>query len=175
MRKIVSTLFLVLIFSGIQLEAQNFVTLKAGETTQINSIAVSYIAAIKKTKKGEDLYRITVSITNRGGDFQQIFSRATRIFRKTVNNALAYFQFVNATGRAFSATSGKLYAQPLTIEVPYKCRKSPPPVDKKKDPYNYYVRPYIIGTQFQSGTTLTGTYNIRVLQGVTPIVRVMIR
>ncbi|GMT45938.1 MAG: hypothetical protein IEMM0006_1770 [bacterium] len=175
MRKFVSTLFLVLIFSGVQLEAQNFVTLKAGKTTQINNIAVSYIAAIKKTKKGEDLYRVTISITNRGGVFQRIFSRAVKTFRKTDNNALAYFQFVNATGRAFSAISGKLYAQPLTIEMPYKCRKCPPPADKKKDLYNHYVKSYIIGTQFQSGTTLTGTYNIRVSRGVTPVVRVMIR
>jgi len=175
MRKIVSTLFLVLIFSGVQLEAQDFVTLKAGKTTQINNIAVSYIAAIKKTKNGEDLYRVTVSVTNRGSVFQRLFSMATRIFRKTDNNALAYFQFVNATGRAFSAVSAKLYAQPLTIDVPYKCRKCPPPVDKKKDLYNHHVRPYIIGTQFQSGTTLTGTYHIRVSRGATPVVRVMIR
>ncbi len=168
-------MFLVLLFTGMQLEAQQFVNLKAGKNTQINGISVSYIAARKKTKKGEDYYRITVSVTNRGADYMQLFSEASKTFSKTNHNALAYFQFVNATGRGLSATSGKLYARPLTMPVPYKCKKCPPPADSKEDPYNHYVSTYYIGMQFQSGATISHTYNTRVHEGVVPVVRVMIR
>ncbi len=175
MKKFTSFLFLVLFFTGMRLEAQQFVTLKVGKTTQINGISVNYIAAKKKTRKGEDHYRITISITNTGREYQQLFSKASRTFNKIGHPALAYFQFVNATGRGFSAISGKLYAHPLTIEVPYKSKKCPPPADSKEDPYNHYVGTYYIGMQFQSGTTLTGVYSVRVTEGTKPIVRVMIQ
>jgi len=175
MKKLILSLFFVSFFAGIQLEAQQFVNLKAVKTTQINGISVSYIAAFRKTKKGEDYYRITVSITNNGADYRQIFSEASRTFTKISHNALAYFQFVNATGRGFSAISGKLYARPLTIAVPYKTKKCPPPADSKEDPYNHYVDTYYIGMQFPSGETITKSYSCRVPEGTIPAVRVMIQ
>ncbi len=175
MKKFILSLFLVSFFAGMQLEAQQFVTLRAAKATQINGISVSYIAAIRKTKKGEDYYRVTVSITNNGGNIQQIFSEASKVFTKIGHNALAYFQFVNATGRGFSAVSGKLFARPLTIAVPYKTKKCPPPADRKEDPYNHYIVTYYIGMQFQRGATITRAYNIRVPEGTNPVVRVMIR
>lgn len=176
MKKFTLSLFVVLLFAALSSEAQQFVILKAGKTTQINGISVSYIAALRKSKKGEDYYRITVSITNNGGDYQQLFSEASRTFTKSNHNALAYFQFVNATGRGFSATSGKLYARPLTMAVPVKCKKCPPPpADSKKDPYNHYVLTYYVGMQFRSGSTITRSYSTRVPEGVVPVVRVMIR
>jgi hypothetical protein len=175
MKKFILSLFLVSFFAGMQLEAQQFVVLKAGKTTQINGISVSYIAAIRKTKKGEDYYRATVSITNNGGDYQQLFSEASKVFTKIGHNALAFFQFVNATGRGFSAVSGKLYARPLTIVVPYKSKKCPPPTDSKEDPYNHYVETYYIGMQFPSGATISKSFSSRVPEGVVPVVRVMIR
>ena len=175
MKKFILSLFLALFFAGLRVEAQQFVTLNAGKSTLINGISASYIAIKKKSKKGEDYYRVTVSITNNGNDFQQLFSEASRTFTKTDHNPLAYFQFVNATGRGLSATSAKLYARPLTIAVPYKCKKCPPPADSKEDPYNYYVSTYYIGMQFRRGSTLSGTYGIRVPEGQTPVVRVMIQ
>ncbi len=175
MKKFTLSLFLILFFIGTQVEAQQFVTLQAGKTTQINDISASYIVAKKKTRKGEDYYRVTVSITNNGGNYQQIFSEASKVFTKIGHNALAHFQFVNATGRGFSAVAGKLYARPLTIAVPYKTKKCPPPTDSKEDPYNHYIATYYIGMQFQSGATITHTYSIRVPEGANPVVRVMIR
>ncbi len=174
MKKFILSLFLVSFFAGMQLEAQQFVTLRAAKATQINGISASYIAALRKSKKGEDFYRVTVSITNNGGDVQQIFSEASKVFTKIGHNALAYFQFVNATGRGFSAVSGKLYARPLTIMVPYKTKKCPPPTDSKEDPYNHYVETYFIGMQFPSGATISKSFSIRVQEGVIPVVRVMI-
>jgi len=174
MNKFILSLFLVSFFAGMQLEAQQFVNLKAGKTTQINGISVSYIAAIRKTKKGEDYYRITVSITNNGNNHQQLFSEASKVFTKIGHDPLAYFQFVNATGRGFSAVSGKLYAGPLTIAVPYKTKKCPPPADSKEDPYNHYVETYFIGMQFPNGTTISKSFSIRVPEGVVPVVRAML-
>mgnify|MGYP000022345448 CR=1 FL=1 len=174
MKKFILSLFLISFFAGMQLEAQQFVTLRAGKATQINGVSASYITAIRKTKKGEDYYRVTVSITNNGGDVQQIFSEASRVYTKIGHTALAYFQFVNATGRGFSAVSGKLFARPLTIVVPYKSKKCPPPADSKEDPYNHYVETYYIGMQFPSGATISKSFSIRVPEGVVPVVRVML-
>ncbi len=176
MKNFTLALLLVSFFSGMQAEAQQFIRLTAGKNTQINNMSVSYIAALRKSRKGEDYYRITVSVTNNGADYLQLFPRAVKTYVKTGHSALAYFQFVNATGRGFSATSGKLYARPLTMVVPFKCKKCPPPPpNSKKDPYNHYVSTYIIGTQFRNGSTLSHSYNIRVPQGVVPVVRVMVR
>lgn len=175
MKRFILSLFLVSFFAVIQLEAQQFVILSAAKTTQINGISASYIAAIRKTKKGEDYYRVTVSITNDGGNIQQLFSEASKVFTKIGHNALAYFQFVNATGRGFSAVSGKLFARPLTILVPYKSKKCPPPTNSKEDPYNHHIETYFIGMQFPSGATISKSYSIRVPEGVIPVVRVMIR
>jgi len=175
MKKFTLSFFVILLFAGMQLEAQQFVVLKAGKTTQINGVSASYIAALKKTKKGTDYYRVTVSITNNGSDFQQLFSEASLTFTRLDHQPLAYFQFVNATGRGLSATSGKLYARPMTMQVPYKCKKCPPPKDSKEDPYNHYVATYYVGTQFRSGSTISRTFDIRVTEGTIPVVRVMIQ
>ncbi len=175
MNKFILSLFLISFFAGVHLEAQQFVTLKAGKNTQINGFTASYIAALKKSKKGADYYRVTVSITNNSNDYMQLFTEASSTFEKTNHNALAYFQFVNATGRGLSATSGKLYARPLTMQVPYKCKKCPPPTDPKEDPYNHYINTYYIGTQFRNGFTISHSFDIRVKQGTIPVVRVMVQ
>ncbi len=173
MKKFILSLFLVSFFAGMQLEAQQSVILRAAKATQINGISASYIAAIRKTKKGEDYYRVTVSITNNGGNYQQLFSEASKVFTKIGHSALAYFQFANATGRGFSAVSGKLYAGPLSILVPYKSKKCPPPADSREDPYNHFIETYFIGMQFPSGATISKSFSIRVPEGVVPVVRVM--
>jgi len=154
---------------------QNFINLKAGETQEINGIAVSYIAAKKKTKKGQDLYRVTVTITNHGSDYLQMFPIAMKVFMKNDRNALAYFQFVNATGRGMSATTGKIHAKPLTIQVPIDCLKCPVPKDPKADKYKHTIKTYVIGTRFLSGSTFSRVFNIRVAEGSIPSVRAMLK
>ena len=164
-----------LLFIAVDGFSQDFIDLKPGETQEINGVAVSYVAAKKKSRKGQDLYRVTVSITNHGGDYIQIFHMARKIFVKTDQNALAYIQFVNATGRAMSATSGKIYSKPLTVQVPIDIPKCPPPTNPKADKYNHVVRTYVTGTRFLSGSTLSRTFNVRVSQGSFPQVRVMLK
>ncbi len=164
-----------LLFIAVDGFSQDFIDLKPGETQEINGVAVSYVAAKKKSRKGQDLYRVTVSITNHGGDYIQIFHMARKIFVKTDQNALAYIQFVNATGRAMSATSGKIYSKPLTVQVPIDIPKCPPPANPKADKYNHVVRTYVTGTRFLSGSTLSRTFNVRVSQGSFPQVRVMLK
>ncbi len=136
---------------------------------------MSYVATMKKSKKSEDYYRITVSVTNSGSDYMELFREAETRFDKEHLQPLAFFQFSNATGRGFSATTGKLYPQPLTMPVPYKCKKCPPPSDSKKDPYNHYTVTYYIGVQFRHGSLITGRYDIRVPAGTKPVVKVIVR
>jgi hypothetical protein len=168
-------LLLPMIFILSTAHGQDFINLNPGETQEINGIAVSYVAAKKKTKKGEDLYRVTVSITNHGGDYIQVFPMAKRIFVKKDENALAYIQFTNATGRGMSATSGKLYSNPMVVQVPISCLKCPPPTNPKADKYTHTIKNYVVGTRFLSGSTISRAFNVRVSQGGFPNVRVMIK
>ncbi|HFB61685.1 MAG TPA: hypothetical protein ENJ69_01755, partial [Bacteroidetes bacterium] len=68
---------LLLLLSGIfvfsEMSAQQLVTLHNGKDTQINNYTVSYVATMKKSKKSEDYYRITVSVTNSGSDYMELF------------------------------------------------------------------------------------------------------
>jgi len=175
--KVKSTFFIFIFFLFISSLgfSQDFINLSPGKTREINGVAVSYVAAKKKTKKGQDLYRVTVSITNHGGDYIQVFHMARKVFVKTDQNALAYIQFMNATGRAMSATSGKIYSKPLTVQVPIDIPKCPPPTNPKADKYNHVIRTYVMGTRFLSGRTLSRTFNVRVSQGSFPQVRVMLK
>ena len=170
------TLFLFftgLLFSS-AVHAQQFITLHAGKNTQINGFTASYVAVLRKSKKGEDYYRVTVSLINNENDYLHLFGRATETFIKSDQEPLAVFQFANATGRGLSATKAKMYPHPLTISVPYKCKKCPPPSNPKEDPYNHYVKKYYIGVQLQHGSIIMGRYDIRVPAGMKPIVRVSI-
>ncbi len=175
MKQLLLLFVAALFFSPAEIFGQDYVQLLPGKTVQINGYSVNYITALRKTRKGEDYYRVTVSITNNANDYIQIFPEATQSFDRTHYAPLAYFQFVNATGRGFSATTGKLYARPLTISVPYKCKKCPPPANSKEDPYNHYTAAYYIGLQLKSGATLMRTYDIRVHEGEHPVVRVLVR
>ena len=170
---------LLLLLSGIfvfsEMSAQQLVTLHNGKDTQINNYTVSYVATMKKSKKSEDYYRITVSVTNSGSDYMELFREAETNFDKEHLQPLAFFQFANATGRGFSATTGKLYPHPLTMPVPYRCKKCPPPSDSKEDPYNHYTATYYIGIQFRHGSLITGRYDIRVPAGTEPVVKVIVR
>lgn len=174
MKKNTSILILLLSLFISPLFSQEFVDLIKEESIEVNELLASYTAVKKGTKKGSDLYKITISITNRGNDFLQIFNEAVPTFIKKPENAIAYFQFTNANGKAMSATSARFYPKPKYIKVPYKCKKCPPPTDKKADAYDHYTKSVIIGSQFVSGSSLSRTLNIRVPEGETPTVRVMI-
>lgn len=170
-------LFIVIVFCFSILAnpvfSQDFVDLRSGEDVEVNGILVSYNAVLKDTKKDSDLYRITTTITNRGGDYMRVFSSSPEIFIEKPENAIAYFQFTNANGKALSATSEYFYPKPMYIKVPYKCKKCPP-IAKDEDPYEHYTQSVIIGTQFVSGSTLSKVANVRVPEGEIPQVRVMV-
>jgi len=176
MKQFVILILLSGFFLFAEMHAQQLVTLQNGKSTQINNYTVSYVATLKKSKKSEDYYRVSVSVANSGNDYLLLYPQATLNFVKEQQQPLAYFQFVNATGRGFSATSGKLYPNPLTMVVPYKCKKCPPPpADSKQDPYNHYSASYYIGVQFRHGSVKVHRYDIRVPSGTVPVVKVIIR
>ncbi len=174
MKKITLFLFVIGLLFDTTAFSQQFVTLQAGKTTQIDGFSASYVAVLRKSKKGEDYYRVTVSLTNNENDYIQLFGRATETFIRTDQQPLAIFQFANATGRGFSSTKAKMYPHPVTISVPYKCKKCPPPTNPKEDPYNHYVKRYYIGVQLQHGSIIMGRYDIRVPAGMKPVVRVAV-
>lgn len=174
MKKRTSTLILLLSLFISPLFSQEFTDLNKEESVEVNQLMASFTTVKKGNKKGSDLYKITVSITNRGDDFQIIFDEAVPTFIKKPENAIAYFQFTNANGKGFSATKTHFYPKPKYIKVPYKCKKCPPPTDKKADKYDHYTKSVIIGSEFLSGSSLNRTLNIRVPEGEIPRVRVMI-
>lgn len=153
--------------------SQEFVDLQSGDDVVINGLLVGFNVVKKETKKGADLYKLTATITNRGGDYIRIFDVSPELFVEKPENALAYFQFTNATGKAMSATNAHFYPKPKYIRVPYKCKKCPP-IKKDEDPYDHYTKSVIIGTEFVSGSTISKVYNIRVAEGEIPQVRVMV-
>jgi len=171
--KMTPYLFIAFLIFSVPAFSQNFTELQHRKDVQINGLLVSYSVVNKGSKKGSDLYKLTATITNQGNDYLRIYSTAPKVFVKKPENALAYFQFTNATGKALSATSAHFYPKPMHIKVPYKCKKCPP-IAKDEDPYNHYTKSVIIGTQFVSGSTMTKTFNIRVAEGNVPSVRVMI-
>lgn len=176
MKKVlISYFFIFLVFGTGSSFAQGYVELREGKTQSIYGFDASYQTFKRKTKKGEDYYRITVTITNEGNNWIHVFPVATRRFAKNNKTFLADFRFVNATGRGFSSTNGKLYPQPLYIKVPIDIKKNPPPKNPKADPYDHYMKTYVAGVQFLSGQTMTRSFNVRVREGVIPRVQVLIQ
>jgi len=155
------------------LYSQGFIQLKKGEDSQVNGMIVSYNVVKKQTKKGNDLYRLTTTVTNQENNYFRLFSTAQDFIVEEKKNAFAYFQFTNATGKALSNTSAYFYPSAVHIKVPYECEKCPP-LKKDEDPNEYYTKSMIIGTEFAIGSTVSKVYNIRVPEGEDPMVRVMI-
>lgn len=172
-KKIAPVLLLAFIVLSSPIFGQEFTELENGMDAQINGLLVSYSVVKKETKKGLDLYRLTATITNQGNDHLRIFDSSPEIFLEKPENAIAYFQFTNATGKALSATNAYFYPKPMYIKVPYKCPKCPP-IKKDEDPYEHLTKSVIIGTQFVSGSTQSNVFNIRVAEGDIPTVRVMV-
>lgn len=176
MKKFFISYFLIFLVFGTGIsEAQGFVDLREGRTQTVYGFNASYQTFKRKTKKGEDYYRITVTLTNRGSDWVHVFPVAARRFVRNNKTFLADFRFVNATGRGFSATNGKLYPKPVYIKVPIDIKKNPPPKNPKADQYNHYMRTYVAGIQFLNGQTMTRSFNIRVRQDAIPRVQVLIQ
>lgn len=172
---LISYLLLFLVFGTGVSKAQGYVDLQEGKTQSINGIDASYLTLKRKEKKGEDFYRITVTLTNQGANWIHIFSTAAPTFIKNERTAMAHFRFVNATGRGLSATTGRAFPQPILIKVPIDTKKCPPPKNPKEDPYNHELRTYVAGTQFLNGETVTYSFNIRVEEGIIPKVQVLIQ
>lgn len=175
MRSLQIPIIILLLLFGLQASAQDYVDAKLGETKSNGNIEVNFTGVKKKTKKGEDLYRVNVTVTNQGTSWNVLFSTAERSYIKSNKSAVAEINFLNATGRGMSATTGWLFGTPVTIMVPYKCKKCPPPKDKDKDPYNHYIKNYVIGVSFQNGASIYNSYNIRVPEGSIPEVRVTMK
>lgn len=152
---------------------QGFVELKSGEDTEVNGMMVSFNIVKKQTKKESDLYKLTATVTNQNNNTFRLFSTAQDFLVEEKKNALAYFQFTNANGKAMSSTSARFYPSPVRIKVPYECEKCPP-LKKDEDPNEYYTKSVIIGTEFPIGSTISKVYNIRVPEGDEPTVRVII-
>ncbi|MBE0651060.1 MAG: hypothetical protein IH595_09480 [Bacteroidales bacterium] len=169
----ISYLFIFLVFGTGISNAQGYVELQEGKTTNINGIDASYLTMKRKEKKGEDFYRITVTLTNVGGDMIRVFPVAVPNLIRNEKNAFAHFRFINATGRGLSSTNGKVYAEPIRIKVPISVKKCPPPKDPKEDPYEHFMRNYVAGMQFLNGQTITKSFNIRVEEDVVPKVQVL--
>ncbi len=172
---LISSLFVFLVFGPVISNAQGYVELQEGKTKNINGIDASYQTLKRKEKKGEDYYRVTVTLTNTGGNMMRLFEVAAPTFIRNDQNALAHFRFPNATGRGLSATSGKVYSQPIMIKVPISVKKCPPPKNPKEDPYDHFMRTYVSGIQFLNGETVTKSFNIRVEEGTIPRVQVLIQ
>lgn len=173
MKKLALVIGLIISLLGNTLFAQRFTQLKNGEDSLVNGMIVSYNVVKKQTKKGNDLYRLTATVTNQENNYFRLFSTAQDFLVEETKNAFAYFQFTNATGKALSNTSAYFYPSPVHIKVPYECEKCPP-LKKDEDPNEYYTKSVIIGTEFPVGSTLSKVYNIRVPEGEEPTVRVMI-
>ena len=155
------------------LYSQGFIQLKKGEDSQVNGMIVSYNVVKKQTKKGNDLYRLTTTVTNQENNYFRLFSTAQDFIVEEKKNAFAYFQFTNATGKAFSETKAYFYPTPIYVNVDYTCKKCPP-LKKDEDPKKHKSKSVIIGTEFPPGSTSSNVYNIRVPEGEEPTVRVMI-
>ncbi len=168
-------LFIFLVFGTGVSKAQGYVELQEGKTQSINGIDASYLTLKRKEKRGEDYYRITVTVTNQAANWIHLFSKAAPTFIKNDRMAMAHFRFVNATGRGLSATNGKVFPQPILIKVPISVKKCPPPKNPKEDPYNHHLKTYVVGTQFLNGETVTHSFNIRVQEGTIPRVQVLIQ
>lgn len=171
----ISYFFLFLVCGTGTSMAQGYVGLQVNKTENVDGIDVNYQTFKRKTKKGEDYYRVTVTLTNTGNNWIRIFPEAMRQFIKNDRTAFAHFRFENATGRGFSATMGKVFPQPIFIKVPISVKKCPPPKNPKEDPYNHYLRTYVAGVQFLNGETVTKSFNIRVREGIIPRVQVLIQ
>jgi len=167
------TLIIVIFLFTTSAVSQNFTQLEEGKDMQIDGMLVSYSVVKKKTKKGEDLYHLTATITSHQSNHLKLFNTAKESLIEEPKNAIAYFQFTNATGKALSSTNAYFYPNKIYINVNYECDKCPP-IKEDEDPYIHNSKSYIIGTEFPQGSTSSNVFNIRVAEGQIPTVRVMI-
>ncbi|MFK5857348.1 MAG: hypothetical protein QM503_14555 [Bacteroidota bacterium] len=170
---IISFMFFASTFIINPLAGQGFTELENGVDMEVDGMIVSYSVVKKQTKKGNDLYRLTATITSHTHTEIDIFNNAEDFLIEDPKGAIAYFQFTNATGKAFSETKAYFYPTPIYVNVDYTCDKCPP-LKKDEDPKKHKSKSVIIGTEFPPGSTSSNVYNIRVPEGEEPTVRVMI-
>lgn len=144
-----------LIFSNISF-AQSWQKIEEGKTLHLEGMDVSYITSFIKTKKGQDIYAVTATISNNGPDLIRLFPQARYDFIEEPQNAWAHFRFTNATGKGLSSRQGYIYPESISMMFPFKCNP-----DQKKP--NYKSR--VIGLGMYSGQSRTNNWRMRVNQG----------
>lgn len=145
--------------------SQSWENLEESQSKNINGLEVSYITSYIKDKHGEDVYEVTATIANNGGDMIKLFPTAQDSFVELPNNSWAHFRFTNATGKGFSSREGYIYPNPINMSFPYKCNK-----DQKKPDYTSKV----IGVGLDAGQSKTQGWRVRVSKGDKPEVKVLI-
>ncbi len=146
----------VLIFSGQLVFSQNWQALEEGEVLIVNDMELSFITSYIKEIKGQDVYQITATLNNAGGDNIILFSKARYNFTETPQNAWTRFRFTNATGKGLSAREGFIYPNPITMQFPFKCN----PQDK-----NPTWESRVVGVGFYEGDFKTAEWRVRVQKG----------
>lgn len=136
--------------------SQNWQSLEEGEVLELNNIELSYITSYIKEVKGQDVYQITATLNNMGGDNVILFNKAQYRFSQTPRNAWTHFRFANATGKGLSAREGYIYPNPVSMQFPYKCN----PEDK-----NSKWESRIVGVGLSEGEYKTKEWRVRVKKG----------
>ncbi len=145
-----------LILSSQLIFSQNWQALEEGEVLSVNNMELSFITSSIKEVNGQDVYQITATLNNAGGDNLILFPKAEYVFTETPQNAWVHFRFSNATGKGFSAREGFIYPNPISMQFPFKCN----PEDKTP---TWESR--VIGVGFYAGDFKTVEWRVRVEKG----------
>lgn len=157
MKKISKVLLIGLfLFSSQVIYSQNWQALEEGEVLSINNMDLSFITSYIKEVKGQDVYQVTATLSNMGGDNLILFSKAQYRFSQIPKNAWTHFRFSNATGKGLSAREGYIYPDPISMQFPFKCN----PEDKKPE-----WESRIIGVGLYAGDFKTKEWRVRVTKG----------
>lgn len=136
--------------------SQNWQPLEEGEVLNVNDMELSFITSYIKEVKGQDVYQVTATLNNAGGDNVILFNKARYDFAEIPQNAWTRFRFTNATGKGFSAREGFIYPNPIRMQFPFKCN----PDDKNSE-----WESRVIGVGFYEGDYKTKEWRVRVKKG----------
>ncbi len=154
----ISKILLICLFSasGLVGYSQNWLSLEEGEVLELNNIELSYITSYIKEVKGQDVYQITATLNNMGGDNVRLFNKAQYRFSQVPKNAWSHFRFANATGKGLSAREGYIYPNPISMQFPFKCNP-----DEKSSQWESRI----VGVGLSEGEYKTKEWRVRVKKG----------
>lgn len=157
MKKVLKVFLIgLLIISSQTVISQNWQALEEGQVLSVNNMELSFISSYIKEVKGQDVYQITATLNNAGGDNVILFSKARYNFTETPQNAWTRFRFSNATGKGLSAREGFIYPKAIRMQFPFKCN----PEDK-----NPSWESRVVGVGFYEGDYKTKEWRVRVKKG----------